>query len=95
MSRKYQEYNSLRQGWQSELAELAVNKENLLLQISDVDLAWYEDQKPLFAGLPVAKLDSNQACDGCRTKVTPMLFKRTVQGEHTRCEKCGRYLFVE
>ena len=95
LSEQYQRYDALRQGWQGDLSALAKHKEDLLAQIESADLAWYEQQKPLFAGLPTAKLDSNQVCDGCRTMVTPILYKRTVQGERTRCEKCGRYLFVE
>ncbi|MCL1905813.1 MAG: hypothetical protein FWG06_02260 [Clostridiales bacterium] len=95
LSQEYQRYDELRQGWQGELSTLAVEKEALLAQINSADLAWYEAQKPLFAGTPVAILDSNQACGGCRTMVTPILYKRTVQGDRTRCEKCGRYLFVE
>lgn len=95
LNQRYQEYDNLRQGWQSELSTLTANKEALLAQIPDSDLTWYEEQKPRFAGLPVAKLCDNHACDGCRTLVTPMLYKRTVQGDRTRCEKCGRYLFIE
>jgi predicted nucleic acid-binding Zn-ribbon protein len=95
LSQQYRQYDDLRQGWQQELSGLAADKELLLTQIEGADLAWYEKQKPLFAGLPVAKLDNNRVCDGCRTMVTPMLHKRTVQKERTRCEKCGRYLFVE
>ena len=95
LSLQYQRYDNMRQGWQRELSVLVADKQAMQKQIESADLAWYEGQKPLFAGLPVAKLDSGHACDGCRTIVTPMLYKRTVQGERTRCEKCGRYLFVE
>lgn len=95
LSQQYQQYETMRQGWQQELNALAEGKQALLKQVSGEDLRWYEGQKPLFAGLPVAKLFSNHVCDGCRTMVTPALYKRTVQGERTRCEKCGRYLFVE
>jgi predicted nucleic acid-binding Zn-ribbon protein len=95
LSSQYRKYDDMRQGWQQGLSTLNAYKEDLLAQIKSADLTWYMEQKPLFAGLPVAKLDSNHACDGCRTMVTPMLFKRTVQGERTRCEKCGRHLFVE
>ena len=95
LTEQYRQYDDLRQGWQSELGALAADKESLLALIGSKDLTWYEKQKPLFAGLPVAKLHSNRTCDGCQTMVTPILYKRTVHGERTRCEKCGRYLFVE
>ena len=95
LSQQYQQFEDLRQGWQSELKELAAAQEAMRAQIASEELAWYEGQKPLFAGTPLAQLLGNQVCCGCHTMVTPILYKRTVQGERTRCEKCGRYLFVE
>jgi predicted nucleic acid-binding Zn-ribbon protein len=95
LGQQYQLYDDLRQSWQNELSALAADKEELLTRIAGEDLAWYEAQKPMFAGSPVARLESNQVCSGCHTMVTPILYKRTVQGERTRCEKCGRYLFTE
>lgn len=91
---QYKEYEVLRENWQNALQALATDKQELLSQVAEQELAWYEEQKPLFAGSPVARLDANHVCDGCRTLVTPMLYKRTVFGERTRCEKCGRYLFL-
>ena len=91
---QYRQYEVYRENCQSELNALASDKEALLSIVNEKDLAWYEAQKPLFAGLPVARLDDNHVCDGCRTMVTPALYKRTVLGESTRCEKCGRYLFI-
>ncbi|MCL1975704.1 MAG: hypothetical protein FWG61_06055 [Firmicutes bacterium] len=95
VSEEYRQYDELRQGWRNELNALSLDKDALIAKIDNADLAWYEEVKPLFAGLPIAKLDNNKACDGCRTMVTPILYKRTVQGERTRCEKCGRYLICE
>jgi len=95
LNQQYRQYDELRQGWQRELSALAADKKTLLTQIDNEHLTWYEKQKPLFAGIPVAKLYSNHTCDGCQTMVTPIVYKRTVHGESTRCEKCGRYLFVE
>lgn len=94
-TQQYQQYETLREQWQSGLDALAADKQALLGGVSGQDLAWYEEQKPLFAGSPVAMLSAGHVCDGCRTVVTPMLYKRTVFGERTRCEKCGRYLFIE
>lgn|GEM_PF-1453702 len=91
---QYRQYEEYRENCQIELNTLAAGKEALLSVIDEKDLTWYEAQKPLFAGLPVARLDDNHVCDGCRTLVTPILYKRTVLGERTRCEKCGRYLFI-
>ena len=95
LNEQYLRYDNLRQGWQNELNTLSIDKEALLVQIDSENLAWYEEKKLLFAGMPVAKLDINKTCDGCHTMVTPILYKRTVQGERTRCEKCGRYLIIE
>jgi predicted nucleic acid-binding Zn-ribbon protein len=95
LSRQYHLYDDLRQGWQSELSALGEDKEAVRALIASAELIWYEEQKPIFAGTPVARLNSNQVCCGCRTMVTPIVYKRTTQGERTRCEKCGRYLFTE
>lgn len=95
LSIEYQQYDDLRSRWLSDLETLAKEKETLLLQIPKESITWYKGQKPLFSGLPIALLDTSHVCTGCRTMVTPALYKRTLQGEHTRCEKCGRYLFVE
>lgn len=89
------DYQQLNQRLEQRIAELEEQISHLLPSIPREELAWFEENKERFAGTPVAFLDENHVCDGCRTIVTPILYKRTVLGRETYCEKCGRALYTE
>ncbi len=88
-------YQKIKQEYEQKEAEVADSIKRLMPTISSQDLAWFNDNKERFAGTPVAYLSQDHVCDGCRTIVTPVLYKRTVMGQQTYCEKCGRALFTD
>ena len=75
--------------------ELARKKEEITASLDSDELAWYAQIRHKCDGTPIAKLSSGQVCGGCFTIVTPATYRRTVNGQTTCCEKCGRVLFVE
>ena len=89
------DYLQLNHQVEQRVTELDEQIKQLLPTISREELAWFEENKDRFAGSPVAYLDEHHVCDGCRTIATPIMYKRTVMGRKTFCEKCGRALYTE
>ena len=89
------EYEKVKESGAEKLVELARKKEEITASLDSDELAWYAQIRHKCDGTPIAKLSSGQVCGGCFTIVTPATYRRTVNGQTTCCEKCGRVLFVE
>ena len=89
------DYKEICEDYAHKEAEVAAEIAALLPSIEKGELAWFEANQHKFGGSPVAYLSSEHVCDGCHTIVTPVLYKRTVSGQRTYCEKCGRALFTD
>ncbi|MCR4963012.1 MAG: hypothetical protein K6B40_03940 [Firmicutes bacterium] len=89
------DYKGICQEYAQKEAEVAAQIDELLPAIDKEELAWFEANRQRFGGSPVAYLSPEHVCDGCHTIVTPVLYKRTVSGQRTFCEKCGRALFTD
>ncbi len=102
MDQQYQDFLAVKQLYLSEqskreqlLSGLTVAKSDMEQRISAEELAWFNEQKERFQGSPLAKLDANHVCSGCHTMVTPICYKRVMQGMSSTCENCGRTLFID
>ncbi|MBQ1502159.1 MAG: hypothetical protein IIZ45_06065 [Firmicutes bacterium] len=88
-------YQEIQAESEKQLADLEAQREEIVKGISADDMSWYETVRYKCNGSPIARLDSDQVCSGCHTIVPPVTYYRTLRGEQTYCEKCGRYLFTE
>lgn len=87
-------YQAAQEDRAQRLQVLGEQKTALLEAIDSKNLAWYQSRKAKFSGSPLAKLGADLVCGGCRTLVPPITYRRSLNGEATFCEKCGRSLFV-
>ena len=89
------DYLAIEEGNKLELEKLAADKEAVRSTLSDEDKEWYAKYGHKCGGTPIARLGADQVCQGCFTIVPPVTYHRTVQGQDTYCEKCGRVLFID
>lgn len=90
-----QSYQAAQDIRQQRLDALNAAKAELIPGIDAQSMQWFEEQRQRFGGTPVASLNEQHICSGCHTMVPPITYKRTMLGQRTFCEKCGRILFVE
>ncbi len=81
--------------WNQNINNINDSKKEITAQIEQSWLDWFNANYQKFDGSPVAMLKEDHVCSGCHIIVPPITYKRTVLGKNTRCDKCGRLLFVE
>lgn len=81
--------------WDQNINSINNQKQEITAKIDQSWLDWYNANYDRFDGAPVAMLSEDHVCSGCHIIVPPITYKRTVLGKSTRCDKCGRQLFVE
>lgn len=102
MEEQYLSFRDIKQSYQAaqdirqqKLDQLTAAKQQIVSRVDGQTLLWFEQQREKFGGSPVACLNQQHICSGCHTMAPPITYKRTLQGQRTYCEKCGRILFVE
>ena len=89
-------YKQLVEDWDKRLEHISEKKNTLWEQVDSSWQNWYKETKAKFSGNPVAKLNTGNVCNGCRTVVPPAIALRARYIENkTICENCGRLLFIE
>lgn len=79
---------------EAERAEVGTERDQLAAQVSDSILPLYERLMKTKAGMAVAPLDDGK-CGGCHMKLIASTVVAVQTGrELTRCEDCGRILYV-
>jgi predicted nucleic acid-binding Zn-ribbon protein len=79
---------------EAERAEVGAERDQLAAQVSDSILPLYERLMKTKAGMAVAPLDDGK-CGGCHMKLIASTVVAVQTGrELTRCEDCGRILYV-
>jgi len=80
---------------EAERAEVSAEREHLAAQIPDSILPLYQRLMKTKAGMAVAPLDEGK-CGGCHMKlIASTVVAVQTDKEITRCEDCGRILYVE
>jgi len=89
------QYNRVKLNLEQEMAALDEDKRQVLSELDEKSLGWYQDRKDKFSGIPVAKVMENHACSGCRTLIPITIVKETrLNLGSVFCENCGRVLYA-